>query len=53
MAENDAHIAVKDLTLAYGSYVVQQHLTFTINRGEVFMIMEGSTNGLIYCLSRV
>ena len=45
MAENDAHIAVKDLTLAYGSYVVQQHLTFRINRGEVFIIMGGSGCG--------
>ena len=45
MADTDAHIAVKDLTLAYGSYVVQQHLTFTIKRGEVFIIMGGSGCG--------
>jgi hypothetical protein len=25
MADTDALIAVKDLTLAYGSYMVQQH----------------------------
>jgi phospholipid/cholesterol/gamma-HCH transport system ATP-binding protein len=42
MADTDAHIAVKDLTLAYGRYVVQQHLTFTIKHGEVFIIMGGS-----------
>jgi len=45
MADKDAHIAVKDLTLAYGSYVVQQHLNFTIERGEVFIIMGGSGCG--------
>jgi ABC-type transporter Mla maintaining outer membrane lipid asymmetry ATPase subunit MlaF len=39
MADADALIAVKDLTLAYGSYMVQQHLDFTINRGEIFIIM--------------
>jgi len=31
--------------MAYGSYVVQQHLNFTINRGEVFIIMGGSGCG--------
>ena len=45
MADKDAHIAVKDLTLAYGSYVVQKDLTFTIKRGEVFIIMGGSGCG--------
>ena len=39
MANTDAFIAVKDLPLAYGSYMVQQHLDFTINRGEIFIIM--------------
>ena len=39
MADTDAHITVRDLTLAYGNYMVQQHLTFTIKRGEVFIIM--------------
>jgi len=42
MADKDTHITVKDLTLAYGNYVVQQHLTFTIKRGEVFIIMGGA-----------
>ena len=45
MTDKNAHIAVKDLTLAYGSCVVQQHLTFTIKRGEVFIIMGGSGCG--------
>ena len=43
--DKDAHIAVKDLTLAYGNSVVHQHLNFTIKRGEVFIIMGGSGCG--------
>ena len=45
MAFKDAHITVKNFTLAYGSYVVQHDLNFTINRGEVFIIMGGSGCG--------
>jgi phospholipid/cholesterol/gamma-HCH transport system ATP-binding protein len=39
------HIVVKDMTLAYGSYVVQRHVSFTVNRGDVFIIMGGSGCG--------
>jgi phospholipid/cholesterol/gamma-HCH transport system ATP-binding protein len=39
------HIIIKDLTMAYGSFVVQKNLTFTINRGDVFIIMGGSGCG--------
>jgi phospholipid/cholesterol/gamma-HCH transport system ATP-binding protein len=39
------HITVKDLTMTYGSFVVQKDLTFTINRGDVFIIMGGSGCG--------
>ena len=39
------HIVVDDLTMAYGSFVVQQDLTFTVNRGDVFIIMGGSGCG--------
>jgi phospholipid/cholesterol/gamma-HCH transport system ATP-binding protein len=45
MTDKKAHIAVKDVTMAYGSYVVQKNLDFTINRGEVFIIMGGSGCG--------
>jgi len=38
-------IVVKDLTMAYGSFVVQQDLSFTVNRGDVFIIMGGSGCG--------
>ena len=38
-------IVVKDLTMAYGSFVVQQDLSFTVSRGDVFIIMGGSGCG--------
>ena len=34
-----------DLTMAYGSYVIQHDLSFTVTRGEVFVIMGGSGCG--------
>ena len=43
--KNRAHITVKDLTMAYGDFVVMRDLNFTINRGEVFIIMGGSGCG--------
>jgi phospholipid/cholesterol/gamma-HCH transport system ATP-binding protein len=44
-ARPEAHIEVTDLTLAYGSFVIQKDLSFTVNRGEVFIIMGGSGCG--------
>ena len=41
----EAHITVKDLTMAFGSFVVQRDLTFTINRSDIFIIMGGSGCG--------
>ena len=49
MSENTAnkepHIIVNDLTMAYGTFVVQRDLTFTVNRGDIFIIMGGSGCG--------
>jgi phospholipid/cholesterol/gamma-HCH transport system ATP-binding protein len=45
MPKTKAHIVVKDVTMAYGSYVIQKNLNFTINRGDVFIIMGGSGCG--------
>ena len=45
MTEKEPHIVVEDLTMAYGSFVVQQDLTFTINHGDIFIIMGGSGCG--------
>jgi phospholipid/cholesterol/gamma-HCH transport system ATP-binding protein len=42
---DDAHIVVEDLTMAYGSFVIQRDLTFTIQRGDIFIIMGGSGCG--------
>jgi phospholipid/cholesterol/gamma-HCH transport system ATP-binding protein len=45
MAEKEAHITVTNLTMAYGSFVVMRDLSFTINRGDIFIIMGGSGCG--------
>lgn len=39
------HIEIRDLTMAYGDYVIQRDLNFTINRGDIFVIMGGSGCG--------
>jgi phospholipid/cholesterol/gamma-HCH transport system ATP-binding protein len=45
MTKPEPHITVRDLTMAYGSFVVQRDLTFTVNRGDIFIIMGGSGCG--------
>lgn len=45
MSQKEPHIQVLDLTMAYGDFVVQRDLTFTINRGDIFIIMGGSGCG--------
>ncbi len=40
-----AHIEIRDLTMAYGSRVIQQDLSFDIQRGDIFVIMGGSGCG--------
>jgi phospholipid/cholesterol/gamma-HCH transport system ATP-binding protein len=42
---SDAYIEVQDLTMAFGSFVVQHDLTFTIRRGDIFIIMGDSGCG--------
>ncbi|BBA33566.1 BC transporter ATP-binding protein [Methylocaldum marinum] len=39
------HITVKDLTMAYGDFVLQRDLNFTIHQGDIFIIMGGSGCG--------
>ena len=41
----EPHIIVRDLTMAYGDHVVQKDITFTVNRGDIFIIMGGSGCG--------
>src|SRR6476619_3297641 len=38
-------ITVSNLTMAYGSFVLMRDLNFTINHGDVFIIMGGSGSG--------
>ena len=45
MTETEAHITVEDLTMAYGDFIIQRDLTFTIERGDIFIIMGGSGCG--------
>ena len=45
MTEKEAHITIRDLTMAYGDFVVMHDLTFTVNRGDIFIIMGGSGCG--------
>ena len=44
-SENDVHIQVRDLTMAYGDRVIQRDLTFDVMRGDVFIVMGGSGCG--------
>lgn len=41
----DVQIAVRDLTMAYGSFVIQRDLNFDIMQGDIFVIMGGSGCG--------
>jgi len=45
MREKQSHIKVNDVTMAYGDFVVMRNLTFTVCRGDVFIIMGGSGCG--------
>ncbi len=45
MTKPKAHITVRDLTMAYGSFVLMRDLNFTVNRGDIFIIMGGSGCG--------
>jgi phospholipid/cholesterol/gamma-HCH transport system ATP-binding protein len=39
------HVEVRDLTMAYGTYVLMRGLDFAIERGKIFVIMGGSGSG--------
>jgi phospholipid/cholesterol/gamma-HCH transport system ATP-binding protein len=43
--ERAPHIEVRDLTMAYGSFVLMRDLNFTVQRGDVFVIMGASGCG--------
>jgi phospholipid/cholesterol/gamma-HCH transport system ATP-binding protein len=41
----EVRIEVRDLTMAYGSFVVMRDLNFSVRRGEIFILMGGSGCG--------
>src|SRR3989441_2055084 len=45
MPPPEPRITINDLTMAYGSFVIQRDLTFSIQPGEIFIIMGGSGCG--------
>lgn len=44
-AERPVCITVRNLTMAFGSFVVMRDMNFTVRRGDVFIIMGGSGCG--------
>ncbi len=44
-SQREAKITVRDLTMAYGDFVIQRDLNFTIRQGDVFILMGGSGCG--------
>ncbi len=42
---DEPHIRAEKLTMAYGDFLIQQNLNFSIPRGQVFVIMGGSGCG--------
>jgi phospholipid/cholesterol/gamma-HCH transport system ATP-binding protein len=43
--ESNPRITVRDLTMAFGSFVVMRDLSFEIRRGSIFFIVGGSGSG--------
>ena len=40
-----AHIEVRNLTMSHGDFVVQRDLDFTVNKGDIFVVMGGNGCG--------
>lgn len=45
MSDPQAQIVVDNVTMAYGDFVIQTDLNFTVNNGDIFIIMGGSGCG--------
>jgi phospholipid/cholesterol/gamma-HCH transport system ATP-binding protein len=45
MKENEPQIVVKNLDMGYGSFILMRDLNFSVNRGDIFIIMGGSGCG--------
>lgn len=44
-SSQQSYIEIRDITMAFGSSVIQRDLNFTINQGDIFVIMGGSGCG--------
>jgi phospholipid/cholesterol/gamma-HCH transport system ATP-binding protein len=44
-ADPTAHIEVRNLTMAFGSFVVMRDINFIVRRGDIFIVMGGSGCG--------
>lgn len=45
MNETEPQIVVKNLDMGYGSFILMRDLNFSVNRGDIFIIMGGSGCG--------
>jgi len=45
MPQETPAITARNLEIAYGDFVIQRNLNFTVNRGEIFVLMGGSGCG--------
>ena len=45
MPASEARIEIRNLTMAYGDRAIQRDLSFTVRRGDIFVIMGGSGCG--------
>ena len=45
MNSSQPHIVVDSLTMKYGDFLIQKDLSFSINRGDIFIVMGGSGCG--------
>lgn len=43
--QKNSRITVTDLTMAYGSFILMRDLSFSVNQGDIFIIMGGSGCG--------
>src|ERR1700680_1144210 len=41
----EQHIVVRNLTMAYGSFILMRDLNFVVRKGDIFIIMGGSGCG--------
>lgn len=47
------HVTVENLSMVYGDVVIQQDLSFTVNHGDIFIIMGGSGCGKTTLLKHI